>query len=280
MKVLVAGAGGQLGKAIAGGARALGFETLAFDRRSLDVTDFAAVSRAVSEARPDVVINCSAYNRVDDAEAQWREAFMVNGVAVRNLAHACRGAGPILVHFGTDYVFDGEKGSPYTIADRPNPLSRYGESKLLGEDLLRSHVERYYLIRTSWVFGGGKSSFPDKLLKWASGNKTVRMVDDQVSSPTYAEDLATGTLKLIMTENYGLYHMSNSGFCSRYEWAAHILRLTGWNGDLQPAKSGEFASAARRPAFSALDNFPISHVLGSGLPPWQEATERFLKGAG
>ena len=300
MKILIAGSGGQLAGEVIRAADAGGYEVAAFDRKALDITSSGSVYRAVSEVRPDVVINCAAYNDVDGAETDWQDAFLVNGIGPRHLALACDKYNSTLVHFSSDYVFGGarppatakignavsrpDKGGaalngprPYTIADRPEPVNRYGESKLLGEEFLRSHSARYFLIRTSWVFGEGKHSFPKKVLEWASKNKTLRIVDDQVASPTYTQDLAGAVMKLISTENYGLYHMTNSGFCSRFEWAAFILQNMNWPGSLEPAKSAEFNTPARRPEFSVLDNFPIVQTLGSLLPAWQDATERFLK---
>lgn len=300
MKIFVAGSGGQLAGEVIKAARAGGCEVLAPEERAFDITDFSQVSKVISEAGPDVVINCAAYNDVDGAETDWQDAFLANGIGVRNLALACDKYNSTLVHFSSDYVFGGgarppatakignavsrpdkggsaEERRPYTIADRPEPVNRYGESKLLGEEFLRSHSARYFLIRTSWLFGEGKHSFPKKVLEWASKNKTLGIVDDQVSSPTYTRDLAGAVMKLISTENYGLYHMTNSGFCSRFEWAAFILQGMNWQGSLEPAKSAEFNTPAIRPEFSVLDNFPLLQTLGSLLPTWQDATERFLR---
>ncbi|MEW5706062.1 MAG: NAD(P)-dependent oxidoreductase, partial [Actinomycetota bacterium] len=183
----------------------------------------------------------------------------------------------ILVHFSTDYVFDGEKGDPYTIADKPNPINTYGRSKLLGGSFLANlGYPKYYLIRTSWVFGNSINSFTTKLIEWMSKNSQLRIVDDQISSPTYARDLAYITLKLLETGNYGLYHISNSEFCSRYEWAEFIASKLGWKGKIEPAKSKEFNSPAKRPKFSALDIFPIDEILGISISSWKDATLRYL----
>jgi dTDP-4-dehydrorhamnose reductase len=276
MRVLVTGSGGQLAREVIKVSNTEGYDTTALERQSLDITDFSAVSKTISELKPDVVINCAAYNNVDGAEDDWESAFLVNGIGVKNLALACNANGSVLVHFSTDYVFDGDNKKPYTIADRPNPVSRYGKSKLLGEELLKNHAERYFLIRTSWVFGLGKFSFPKKVIEWASKNENLRIVDDQIASPSYTVDLAEALMKLIKTGNYGLYHMTNSGYCSRYEWAAFILKKINWQGRLEPAKSAEFNTPARRPEFSVLDNFPLAQTIGRLLPSWQDATERFL----
>lgn len=278
MKILVTGASGQLAREVANLSASWGHDVTAPEEKALDISDFSVVSRAVSGLRPDAIVNCAAYNDVDGAEKGWEDAYLVNGIGVKNLAIAAREAAAVLVHFGTDYVFDGESARPYTIADTPNPVNTYGQSKLLGEELLAEHGARYFLIRTSWVFGRGVHSFPLKLLEWASKNTTLRIVDDQVASPTYAADLATVVLKLLRTEQFGLYHVTNSGSCSKYAWAEFILGATGWKGELLPARSEDFKTPARRPAYSVLDNFPLAQTIGSLLPPWQDATARFLSG--
>lgn len=277
MKVMVTGANGQLGKAMVAQLSMEGHQVCAFGKGKLDITQFADVVRTIATERPQALINCAAYNDVDGAEANWQDAYLANGIAVKHLAIACKDHGATLMHFSSDYVFDGDSERPYTIADLPNPINTYGQSKLLGEELLAAHADHYYLVRTSWVFGDGKNSFPRKLLGWASMNETLKIVDDQVSSPTYAPDLAAMSLKLLATGNYGRYHMTGSGSCSRFEWAEFVLKLSGWKGKLEPAKSSDFHTPAERPAYSVLDNFPLEVTLGGTMPSWQDATERFIK---
>lgn len=280
MRILITGAEGQLGGEFARLCAAGGHDAAAFGRASLDISDFGAVFGKVAEIGPDVVINCAAFNDVDGAETRWEDAFMVNGIGVKHLALAARKHGAVLVHFSSDYVFGGDARRPYTIADLPDPVNMYGQSKLLGEEMLAGHGSRYFLVRTSWVFGRGRHSFPLKVLEWASRGSVIKVVDDQVSSPTYATDLALAVMKLLDTKNFGTYHVTNSGSCSRYEWARHILGTINWQGEIVPAKSGEFATPAVRPAYSVLDNFPLARTIGGLLPTWQDATERFLKEAG
>jgi dTDP-4-dehydrorhamnose reductase len=276
MKFLISGAKGQLAAEIIRTLQERSFEFVAPEEADLDITDASRVFEAIKGYGPDVVINCAAYNAVDAAEADWRKAFMINGTGVRNLAVACEKKGATLVHFGTDFVFDGTKGRPYTIVDSPNPISRYGESKLLGEMYIRDLMKRFFLIRLSWVFGSGEFSFPTKVLQWSSKNRKLRIVDDQTASPSYTGHLAKAVLDLIATGAFGLYHMTNAGHCSRYEWARFILEKTGWDGELEPAKSDEFKTAAMRPALTVLENFPLKETIGYELPAWQEATEEFL----
>ena len=277
MHIVITGAGGQLGQDMATLCRKKGYTVTPFTSKQLDITDAGAVRSTITRLHPEAVINCAAYNAVDRAETDWRSAFRVNGFGVRNLALAARETDSVLVHYSTDYVFDGRTDRPYTIADLPNPLSRYGESKLLGEQVVRDLSSRFFLIRTSWVFGAGNTNFVEKVLEWSRDKTELKVVDDQVSSPAYTVHLARATLDLIATGTYGLYHLTNAGSCSRYEWARYILEATGWNGTILPAKTAEFPAPARRPAYSVLDNIGSPEVLGYDLPGWEEATCAYLK---
>jgi dTDP-4-dehydrorhamnose reductase len=279
MKYLLLGAGGQLGTAFRSLFGDLGQDCLAFDQE-LDITDVQRLSQVFDEARPDVVINCAAYNDVDRAEAEWRQAFVVNGIAVGGLARVAREHDCILVHYSTDYVFDGEKKAPYAIADHPCPISLYGESKLLGEEQLWLNGMRFFMIRTSWVFGQGGENFVTRVLRWAKGQQELKVVTDQVSAPTYSRDLAQATLKLLEIGRFGRYHLCNSGSCSRYDWAEFILKQINWSGRLLPAKSADFGTPASRPQYSVLDSLAYTQLVGEELPGWQEATLDFLKESG
>lgn len=276
-RYLITGGDGQLAQAMLKLLQDRGCDVISKSRRELDITDLNSSRQAVALFKPDFVINCAAFNDVDAAESAWEKAYMVNGMGVRHLSLACSENDAILVHFSTDYVFDGIKKEKYTIADRPNPISKYGSSKLLGEKMIMTHADKFFLIRTSWVFGSGKNSFVKKVTEWSQNKKQLRMVTDQCSSPSYAVDLANASIDLMETGNYGLYHITNDGECSRFDWAKYILDRLRWNGDLIPAVSGDFNSAARRPEYSALDNFPLKETIGYTLPSWQDATDRFLE---
>ncbi|WP_292593055.1 dTDP-4-dehydrorhamnose reductase [Mesotoga sp. UBA5825] len=243
----------------------------------LDITDLKSVREAVLRTTPDAIINCAAYNAVDKAEDDWKNAFLVNSIGPKNLAIAASEHGIPLMHFSTDYVFDGKKGSPYFVWDEPKPLSKYGQSKLYGEQLVWLFTKRYFIVRLSWVFGVGNTNFVKKILEWSKEKDELKVVDDQISSPAYTVDLSKAILDLLSTECYGIYHMANTGYCSRYDWAKYILELSGWKGRLIPAKSSEFKTAAQRPEFSAMDTFPLEETIGYELPNWRDATERFLK---
>lgn len=281
MRALITGAAGQLAGQMARSLSAVGSEYLALGRAEMDISDLQQALDAVNEFKPDFIFNCAAYNLVDKAEEQWDRAFAVNATGPENLLRASKATGCILVHFSTDYVFDGSGQTPYTIAHKPNPLNAYGRSKLMGEQAIQQRdYPRHYIIRLSWVFGNGENSFVNKLLGWADRQQELRIVDDQISSPSYAGDIAAGVLDLIKTDSFGLYHMSNSGHCSRHQWAEFILGAIGWKGSLLPAKSADFPGAAARPPFSAMDNYPLGSVIGRTLPHWQNATKRYLKEAG
>ena len=280
MKILVTGSKGQLGQDIQKICSNYSIDFIAAGSKELDITDLSATRQLISSHNIDVIINCAAYNAVDQAETEWKKAFTVNGLGVRNLAIAANETGSLLVNFSSDYVFDGSSRRPYTIVDSPRPISRYGESKLLGEQYIQNIANRFILIRTSWVFGAGNENFPKKILSWSKEQNELKIVTDQIASPTYTLDLANATLDLVQKESYGIYHITNSNYCSRYEWAETILKQTGWEGTLIPATSADFCIPAQRPAFSVLDNFGLYEVLGYTLPDWKDATRRFLNETG
>lgn len=278
MKYLITGAKGQLAQSFAKKLKSLKQSFIAPNEKSLDITNCNQVNKLFDKYKPKIVLNCGAYNNVNQAEEDWEAAYMVNGVAIRNLITASGRHNSILVHYSTDYVFDGKSKSDYTILDKPSPITKYGESKLLGEQyLFQSNYHKYYLIRTSWVFGSGDFSFITKLLSWMENNTELKIVDDQTSSPTHTEDLAMATLDLLKTDQFGLYHITNSGHCSRYDWAQHVAKQSAWKGKITPAKRKDFPGASSSVERSVLDNFPLKQTIGHLLPDWKEATTRYLK---
>lgn len=280
LSYLVTGAAGQLGRDMSLRIKNFADKVFPFSHSELDISDMRLVQKTISRYRPDVIINCASYNDVDGSEADWERAFMVNGIGPGNLAIASQEAGIPLVHFSTHFVFDGKKETPYTIADAPNPISRYGESKLLGEDRVRNFTKKHLIIRTGWLFGdtGGPSvSFPAKFLDWMKKKSEIFIVDDQFASPSYVPDLVEATLILLGEKAWGLYHFNNYGICSRYQWARFIAQKTGWNGTITPVSTEAFPGGASRPAFAALDVFPLKAILGSqAIPPWEESVVRYL----
>lgn len=243
----------------------------------LDISNINQVKEVFSNSSFDLVINCSAYNYVDKAEEEWQKAYSINGLGVRNLAIEANKKNIPLVHYSTDYVFDGSKNTPFTIADRPNPLSKYGKSKLLGEEFLRSLTHKYILIRVSWVFGeGGETNFIKKILEWSKKGE-VRISVDEISAPTYTGTIVLVTWKLLELEGFGTYHLSNEGECSRYQYAEFILKKLNCNVKLYEARQEDFNLPAKRPKYSKLDNFGIKETINFEIPHWKEVVDIYIK---
>ena len=280
MRILLTGAGGQLAHDL---KASLGGETLvALTRAELDITDAPAVRAALVRHRPDCLINAAAYNRVDDAEAEPAAAFAANAGGVENLARAAANAGAVLVHFSTDYVFDGAKRAPYIETDAPNPLSLYARSKRAGEEAVQRYCEKYFLLRTCGLYGAAGSrskggNFVERMLRLAADGKPLRVVNDQVLTPTSTRDLAEKLLPLLRTRRYGLYHMTNTGECSWYDFAQEIFQRAGLAAELEPVSSAAFAAWARRPPYSVLDNAAYRAAGFADFRPWQEALADYLK---
>jgi len=276
-KVVITGAGGQLGKAFTKKLQSIGIECLPLTRKELDITDLHQLKEFFLNFRPQYIINCAAYNEVDKAEEEKEKALLVNGIALRYMGNLAAQYQTTVIHYSTDYVFNGEKEEPYLISDQPKPINHYGQTKLLGEKEILTHNPKTYVIRVSWVFGNGEQNFIYKLLNWASKNEKLRIVTDQISSPTYTEEIVKITLDLIKTEQYGLYHLSGEGQASRYDWAKFILDYLNWQGELIPAASQDFPTRAKRPRYSKLRNFPLKNLLGYLPETWQESTEKYIR---
>jgi dTDP-4-dehydrorhamnose reductase len=247
----------------------------------MDVTNAGQVNEVVGTTRPEVVVNTAAYTRVDDAEQGVAEAFAVNATGSRNIALACRAAGAALVHFGTDYVFDGAKQEPYLEDDLPCPLSVYGVSKLAGEYFARTLVPAHFLVRTSGLYGvagslGKGGNFVETMIRLGRERSVVRVVNDQVLTPTYTVDVAVAVRDLIPTRRYGVYHVTNSGQCSWYEFAHAIFEATGATARLEPISSADYPSAAARPRYSVLAHRALLRAGLDDLRPWQEALAVYL----
>jgi dTDP-4-dehydrorhamnose reductase len=280
MKVAVIGANGQLGTDLCRMLTAQSVSVLPLTRREIDVSDAAQVDKVLGSIRADVVISTAAFHKVEECEKQAVPSFTVNAIGPRNLALACRQNNAALVHFSTDYVFDGISRRPYTETDLPRPLNVYGVSKLAGEHMLRLTWERHFVIRTCGLYGlagsaGKGGNFVETMLKKAGEGAPIRVVNDQVLTPTFTGDLAEAVSKLIQTEAYGLYHASAEGECSWYEFARKIFELEKLKVDLRAVSSAEFSSPVQRPAYSVLSKQKLSQ-LGIAMKTWQEGLASYL----
>ncbi len=281
MKVAVLGAGGQLGHDL---CRRWPGEITALERSQADLTHPETLQAVLSALRPQVVVNCAAYNLVDRAESEPAAAFAVNAWGVRNLALVCRNLDCTLVHFSTDYVFGLEEGrhTPWTENDAPGPVNVYGLGKLTGEFLIRALLRRHFIIRTCGLYGvwgtGGKgSNFVETMLRLAKQGQPLRVVADQCCTPTYTVDLAEAVAALVATEHFGLYHLTNAESCSWQEFAQAIVSQAGLAVTVQPITSQEFGALARRPQYSVLANNRYLEQGFGPLRPWPEALAAYFQ---
>ena len=285
MKILLAGSGGQLAQELQPILLSSG-EVIAVDRTSLDLSKAESIRQAMAEIQPDLVVNAGAYTAVDKAEIEPELAQAVNGIAPGILAEECEKLRSTLIHISTDYVFDGSQGSPYLETDSTNPLGTYGKSKLMGEEAIRKAGNRHIIIRTAWVYGnGGKGNFVKTMLRLGKEREEIRVVADQVGSPTWTGDLAAAISHIIphvQPENFGTYQYTNSGVCSWYDFAIAIFEEAekiGFPLKVQrvvPITTSEYPTPAKRPAFSVLSSVKISALLGTHPPHWRQGLRQML----
>jgi len=287
MKIVLFGKNGQLGWEFQRTLPTLG-EVISLGRDDLDLSDLHAVQHTLEKLKPDLIINTSAYTEVDLAETEAELAMKINARAPGIMAETARKCGAVLIHYSTDYVFDGRKDTPYSEDDPTNPLNVYGSSKLKGEENIRQAGDAYLILRTSWVYSLRGNSFVNKVLGWARKNETLKVVSDQISNPTWARMLAEVTS--LMTAQYraylldtirerrGIYHLAGNGYISRYEWAKQILandpdRTEQVVRVMEPALSEDFPTPAVRPLFSALDCTRFEETFGLQLPDWRHTLD-------
>lgn len=288
MKILITGARGQLGSELCRcferGFTELGTpeilkldnEITAADLDELDISDKNAVEELFSEKRFDAVINCAAYTNVNGCETEPDTAFRANSIGPLNLAMSAEKIGAELVHISTDYVFSGDGNTPYREWDNVCPQSVYGKSKLLGEQYVREHCRRYYIVRTAWLYGYTGNNFVKTMIRINREKGGCRVVNDQFGNPTNAADLAHHLLKLLGSERYGIYHGTGNGVCSWFEFARKIVELAGITSNVQPCTTEEYPTPARRPAYSALDNMMFKNTVGDEFRDWQTALKCFF----
>jgi dTDP-4-dehydrorhamnose reductase len=285
MRILLLGKNGQLGWELQRTLALLG-EIIAWDVDELDLTRADAIAPAVQNLKPKVIVNASAYTAVDRAEQEPEIAHSINAVAPKVLAQEAKELGAWFLHYSTDYVFNGEKGSPYIETDEPDPINVYGHTKLEGERGVVAADGLYLILRTSWVYSLRKESFVTKVLQWARQQETIRVVDDQVGSPTWARMLAEVSAALLvkaqalggewLAERRGVYHLAGSGAISRFEWAKDILRLDPKREEqivqsVMAVSSDQFPTEAKRPHFSALDCSHFMRKFGLAIPDWDRS---------
>ena len=292
MKILITGSNGQLGnelqKIIATGTAEIGTvsdviktaEVFAVDVDKLDITNLEQVKTVLREVKPDVVINCAAATNVDGCEANKDLAFKINALGPRNLAMICEEIGAKLVQVSTDYVFSGIGEKPLTEYDLTAPYSVYGKTKLLGENYVREFCSKYFIVRTAWLYGYVGHNFVYTMRRLGKEKDSINVVNDQRGNPTHANDLAYHILKLIETEEYGVYHCTGNGECSWYDFASLIMELAGRKCKVSPCTSEEYAkmnpASAKRPEYSSLDNMMLRCTVGDEMRDWKDAIKSFI----
>jgi dTDP-4-dehydrorhamnose reductase len=289
MKILITGAKGQLGSEIAeiirkGKAEVGGIsenvqasEVILFDIDELDITNLKMVKDNLNHLKPEVVINCAAATNVDGCESNEDIAFKINSIGPRNLALGCEEIKAKLVQVSTDYVFSGVGDKPLKEYDLPVPYSVYGKSKLLGEQYVRQFCSKYFIVRTAWLYGYSGHNFVYTMIKLGKEKDSISVVNDQIGNPTYANDLAYHILKLIETEEYGIYHCTNNGECTWYDFARIIIKLSKEKCKVIPCTSEEFKTKAKRPKYSSLDNMMLRNTIGDEMRDWRDAIISFMK---
>lgn len=271
MKVLVTGANGQLGYDVIKRLEKSNIEYLGTDIDVLDITDKEQVKKSISEYRPDVVIHCGAYTAVDKAEDDRELCYAVNVLGTRYIAEACKEIDAKMVYISTDYVFNGEGDQPFEITDKPNPINYYGQTKYEGELEVQNILDKYFIVRISWVFGSNGNNFVKTMLRLGKDRDEISVVADQIGSPTYTYDLAELLVDMIKTDKYGIYHATNEGYCSWYEFACEIFKQAKIDIKVNPIKTEDYPTRARRPKNSRLYK-NISHELES----WESALGHYM----
>lgn len=278
MKILITGSKGMLAQDLIPLLKER-HEVFAFPREELDITNRDSIFNALSHVRPDLVINCAAYTKVDKAEEEREKAFLINGIGVQNLAVACADKGISLCHISTDYVFDGEKKKPYTPFDNPNPINTYGESKLAGEKYIQWLLNKLYIVRTSWLYGRWGNNFVLTILRLSKEQAAIKVVNDQIGSPTYTVTLSDGIRRLIESGSYGIYHITDEsdGGISWFDFAKEIVRISGLKTELIPVTTDKYPRPARRPMYSVLDMEMTRLAIGFRPPDWKVSLKELIK---
>jgi len=282
-RIAVLGANGQLGSDICTVFQEVGWEVVPMNHDLVEVSELDSVMEALKNGRPDVLINTAAYHNVESCEANPILAFKVNALGAKNLCYTCREFGTVLVHVSTDYVFDGHKMEPYLESDKASPINVYGISKLAGEQFVAAYLERFFIIRVSGLYGEHPCrakkgmNFVKLMLKLGKERPEVRVIDDEILTPTYTLDVAKQLVELLDTEAFGTYHMTAQGSCSWYGFAKRIFDIAGIRTPLKVASPDEFAGKAPRPKYSVLENAMLKSIGKDVMPSWEESLEAYLQ---
>lgn len=276
MKVLVTGAKGQLGYDVVERLKELNIEHIGVDRDDFDLTDEKQTKEFIMNYKPDVVIHCAAYTAVDKAEDERDFCYAINVLGTKNIVEACKELDAKMVYISTDYVFNGEKEEPYEVTDTPDPVNYYGYTKYLGEEEVKNNLEKYFIVRISWVFGKNGNNFVKTMLRLGQERKEIKVVCDQIGSPTYTFDLAKLLCDMIQTDKYGIYHATNEGYCSWYEFACEIFKIAGMDVKVIPIKSEEYPTRAKRPRNSRMSKREILNRGFNFMPSWKEALNTYV----
>ena len=278
MRVLVTGAKGQLGSDVVNELKKRNHEPIGVDIEEMDITDAASVKRVITEVNPDAVIHCAAWTAVDLAEECEEKVRLINATGTENIAKVCKDIDCKMMYISTDYVFDGQGEEPWDPDCKDyQPLNIYGQTKLEGELAVSGLLEKYFVVRIAWVFGVNGHNFIKTMLRLGKERGEVSVVNDQVGSPTYTYDLAKLCVDMIQTEKYGIYHATNQGYCSWYEFACEIFKQAGMDVKVNPVDSNAFPVKATRPKNSRMNQTELDKNGFDRLPTWQDALERYLK---
>lgn len=276
MKVLVTGIHGQLGYDVIKVLESRKIECIGADIQDFDITEYAATETFIKQCMPDAVIHCSAYTAVDRAEEEFEVCRRVNEDGPRNIAQACKDIDAKMIYISTDYVFPGIGDTAFETDDATGPLGAYGKTKLAGEIVVKELLEKYFIVRVSWVFGKNGNNFIKTMLKIGKNRESVDVVCDQIGSPTYTADLAVLLCDMVVTEKYGVYHATNEGYCSWAEFAKEIFKQVGYSTEIHCVKTSEYPSKAVRPLNSRLSKKSLEKAGFQKLPDWKDALQRFL----
>lgn len=277
MRIMVTGAYGRLGSQLVETLTDRGHEVIGVDVDAFDISDFDVTKRAVADVKPDLVLHSAAWTDVDGCARDPEQAIRVNGFGTQNLALAAAAVGAAMLYVSSNEVFDGTARHPYREYDVTNPVNPYGYSKWVGEQALMRVNPRHYIVRTAWLFAHGGKNFVQSILNAAAANKPLRVVVNEVANPTYADDLAQAIAALVETERFGIYHFTNQGACSRYQFARYVLDQAGFRETtIQPISASEWQRPSTPPGYSSLENL-AGKTLGITLRPWQQAVDAFLE---